>query len=134
MNEQTIVNAPTSQGRPITVVTTEQFMANMHKQLYAQYGTLDEPDEVLSQPLALIRLASSSVNEDGKGFAVNVEDVDWTLMLAMDLIKEREKRLNQERAYQKSEREELERHLDTCYLIPTGPDQWVRFENGEDAQ
>jgi len=133
MNEHTTASAPAGQEQPLAVVTTEQFLSSMNKQLHAQYGFLDEPEEILSQLLSLLRLMSGCADHAGKSFSVNAKDLHWSILLAMDLIKETEKRMEQERAYQRSASEELERHLNTCHLIPTGPDKWVCCENGEVA-
>lgn len=121
MTTDTSTTIPSNHGAPVATITTEQLFSNLYDTVHAQHGHLDEPEETLKKLLALIRLISVSTDDDV--LALNIADIQWSLLLANDLIQETEKRMEWVRAYQRSEREELARLLGACHIIPTGLNQ-----------
>lgn len=117
MTTDTSATTPSNHGAPVATITTEQLFSNLYDTMHAQHGPLDDPNETIKKLLALIRLISVST-DDGE-LALNIPDIQWSLLLADDLIQETEKRMERYRAYRRSEREELARLWGACHIIPT---------------
>lgn len=127
MTTDTSATIPSNHGAPVATITTEQLFSNLYDTMHAQHGHLDDPNETIKKLLALIRLISASTDEGE--LALNIADIQWSLLLADDLIQETEKRMERYRAYRRSEREELARLLGACHIIPPGAQPTTTLRN-----
>ncbi len=126
MTTNTSATVPSNQGTPVAVITTEQFLSSIDRSLPNHDGSAADPEETLSKLEAVIHLMSGCIDHEENTLDVNMEHFDWALLLAIDLVREIDSKLEKLRELHRASKRELERHLDDCHLIPADPAKWVR--------
>jgi hypothetical protein len=114
------------------IISTSELLSNLH--LGFDPIENDEPEEPLDKLNAVIHLISGCQDPSSDKFTVSEEQIAWALIVATDLIKEIQRRINDHREHLNTTWGELERRLNACHILPYDLAKWAPMKTGQEGR